>query len=85
MFIKKIFNPIENGLFQGCPTDGEVGKKASLPKICHIYPTMVKLGTVIPYLKKLQKLYESHDTPQAFFLLEISKFCYINKYRYRFI
>ena len=27
-----------------------------LPKICHAYPTMVKLGTVIPYLKKIQKI-----------------------------
>ena len=26
------------------------GKKAPLPKICHTYPTMRKLGTVIPYL-----------------------------------
>ena len=34
-----------------------------LPKICHTYPTMMKLGTVIPYLKKIQKIYESRDTP----------------------
>ena len=26
---------------------------------------MMKLGTVMPYLKKIQKLYKSHDT--AFF------------------
>ena len=32
------------------------------PKICHTYPAMMKLGTVIPYLKKIQKIYESHDT-----------------------
>ena len=38
-----------------------VGKKASLPKICHTYPTMMK-----PYLKKIQKLYESRDTPLEF-------------------
>ena len=25
------------------------------PKICHTYPTTMKLGTVIPYLKKIQK------------------------------
>ena len=37
------------------------GKKAPLPKICHTYPTMMKLGTVIPYLKKIQK-YMSHVT-----------------------
>ena len=32
------------------------------PKICHKYPTMMKLGTVIRYLKKIQKIYESRDT-----------------------
>ena len=35
---------------------------APLPEICHTYPTMMKLGTVIPYLKKIQKMYESRDT-----------------------
>ena len=39
------------------------GKKAHLPKICHTYPAMMKLCTVIPYLKKIQKIYESRDTP----------------------
>ena len=32
-------------------------------KICHPYPTKMKLGTVIPYPKKIQKIYESRDTP----------------------
>ena len=59
-----------------------------VPKICLTYPTMMKLGTVIPYLKKIQKIYESHDTSLSsadvsIFLLEISKVCYIKKYRYR--
>ena len=45
---------------------GGGGKKAPLPKICHTYPTMMKLGTVIPYLKKIQKIYESRDTPLEF-------------------
>ena len=40
-----------------------VCKKVPFPKICHTYPTMLKLDTVIPYLKKIQKLYESGDTP----------------------
>ena len=39
------------------------GKKAPLPKICDTYPAMLKLGTVIPYLEKIQKIYESRDTP----------------------
>ena len=33
-----------------------------LPKICQTYPAMMKLGPVIPYLKKIQKIYESCDT-----------------------
>ena len=37
-----------------------------LPKICHTYPTMMKLGTVITYLKKIQKIYESRDTHPEF-------------------
>ena len=31
------------------------GKKTPLPKICHTYPAMMKLGPVIPYIKKIQK------------------------------
>ena len=41
-------------------------KRPSLPKTCHTYPTMMKLGTVIPYLKKIWKTYKSRDTPLAF-------------------
>ena len=33
------------------------GKKAPLPKICHTYSTMMNLGTVIPYLKKILEKY----------------------------
>ena len=39
------------------------GWRSTLPKICHTYLTVMKLGTVIPYLKKTQKIYESRDTP----------------------
>ena len=45
---------------------GEGGKKAPLPKICHRYPTMMKLSTGIPYPKKIQKIYESQDIPLEF-------------------
>ena len=60
------------------------GKKVLLPKICHTYPTMMKLDTFIRYPKKIKKIYESHDTLPDFcwhqnFLSEISKFCYIKK------
>ena len=65
-FFKMFFiNPIQDGLFRGCSRIGG-GKEAPLPKICHTYPTMMKLGIVIPYLKKIQKIYELCDTPLEF-------------------
>ena len=53
-------------------------KRTPLPNICHTDPTMMKLGTVIPHLKK-KKMYEPWDTHPDIdiFSLEISKFCYI--------
>ena len=36
--------------------EGGGGKKAPLLKICHTYPTIMKLGTFIPYLKKTQEI-----------------------------
>ena len=50
------------GIF-GAGHGWEGGKKAPLPKICHTHPTMMKFSTVIPYLKRIQKIYESRDTP----------------------
>ena len=50
------FNPIQDGLFRGCSRMGG-SKKAPLPKIFHTF------GAVIIYLKKIQKIYESRDTP----------------------
>ena len=41
-------------------------KGLPLPKISRTYPTMMKLSTVIPNLKKIQKIYESYDTPPDF-------------------
>ena len=62
-------------------------KRAPFPKICHTYPAMMNL-TVLPYLKKIQKRYESCNTLLEFYwhqhyLPKIRKFCYIKKYRYR--
>ena len=37
------------------------GQKGPFPKISHTYPAIMKLGTVIPYLKKIQK-YMNHVT-----------------------
>ena len=51
----------------GLLTDGREGQKGPpLPKIYHTYPIMMKLGTVIPCLKKIQKIYESRDTHLEF-------------------
>ena len=72
---KNYFNLIQDGLFRGCSRMG-------------LYPTIMKRDTVIPYLRKTQKMYKSRDTSLEFcwhqhFSPEISKFCYIKKYRYR--
>ena len=81
-------NPIQDVLFRGCSQMGGP-KRPPIPKICHTYPTMMKLGTVIPYLKEIQK-YMNHVTHPlssadiSNFLPEISKFYYIKKYMYRF-
>ena len=50
-------NSIQDGPFRGCSRMG-VGQKAPLPKIFHTYPTMMKLGIIIPYLKKTQRINE---------------------------
>ena len=55
-------------------------------KICQIYPTMMKLRPVIPYLKKVKKIHHmTHPLSSAdsIFSPEISNFCYMKKYRYR--
>ena len=67
---------------------GVRAKRLPLLKICHTYPTMMKHGTVIPYLRKIQKYmnYVTQHFSSAYisiFSPEISKFCYIKKYRYR--
>ena len=55
-----------SGAAHGWGGGGGQGKKAPLPKICYTYPTMMKLDTAIPYLKKIQKIYESRDTHPDF-------------------
>ena len=45
---------------------GGGAKRAAPPKISDTYPTMMKIGTDIPYLEKIQKIYESRDTPSEF-------------------
>ena len=52
------------GLFEAADGWGDAGvdKKAPLPKIYIIYLKIMKLGTVIPYLKEIRKSHESLDT-----------------------
>ena len=45
---------------------GGGGKKPPPPKICRPHPAMMKLGPLISYLKKIQKIYKSRDTPLEF-------------------
>ena len=49
--------------FFGAPRVWGEGFWLPLPKICHTYLTMMKLGTVIPYLRKIQKICKSRDRP----------------------
>ena len=70
--------------FSGQLTDGVGAKRLPIPKICHTYSTIMKLGTVIPYIKKanhVAQLLSSADI--SIFSPEISKFCYIKKYSYK--
>ena len=64
----QVVNPIQDRPFCGSSLNG--GKKGvtkmSHSKICHTYPTMMKLGTLIPYIKKIQQIYKSRDTPLEF-------------------
>ena len=41
-------------------------KRVPLPKTCHTNLTMMALGTVIPYLNKIQKMFHLRDTPLEF-------------------
>ena len=46
---------------------GERGtKRPSLSKMYYTYPKSIKRGTVIPYLKKIQKTDKSRETPLEF-------------------
>ena len=78
------FEPYSEWVLFGLLTDE--GGWGPLFKICRTYPPMMKFGTVIRYLKKFKRIYESRGTvPSAgirIFSPKISKFCYINKHRY---
>ena len=67
-WIGKMFRPVlalfRMGIFGAA--HGWEGQKDPFPKICHTYPTMMKLGRVILYLKKIQKIFQSLDIPPEF-------------------
>ena len=52
VFVRRLTLQYSGWTFLGLLTDG-VTKKAPLPRICHTYPAMMKLDTVIPYLKRI--------------------------------
>ena len=54
--------PMLDRLFFVLLTDGGGAREHPRSKICYTYPTMMKLGTVIPYLKKIHKMLKLHDT-----------------------
>ena len=54
-------NPIEDGLFPGC-SRMRGWEKSTFLKFCHTYPIIMKLDTVAPYLKTIQKAYKSSYT-----------------------
>ena len=58
------FKELNWSCINGCSRMG--GKNAPAPKISHTYPTMMILGTVTPYLNKIQKTYKWYETPPDF-------------------
>ena len=63
---ERIFALFRTGIFGAAHGWGGGVQKALLPKIFHTYPTMMKLGIVISYIKNIQKIYESRDTPPEY-------------------
>ena len=57
--------------FPGLLTDGGGEGGGGKKDLCSLksvtkYPTMMTLGTGVPYLRKIQKIYESRDAPLEF-------------------
>ena len=65
LLLYKYANPNNNTTILFGATHGWE-QKGLLIKICHTYHTIMKFAVVIPYLKKIQKIYKSRDTPLAF-------------------
>ena len=60
-----VINPIQDELFWGLLAD-RGAKRFPLYEVCHTYLTLMKLDTVIPYLKKIPKIDKSRDAPLGF-------------------
>ena len=60
-----MINTLQDGPFRGYSSMRRA-KWSLLRKIFHAYSTMIKFGTVIPYLRKTQKIYKSRDTSLDF-------------------
>ena len=80
------YGPIQDGTFWGCSRMGWRVKRHVFLKICHTYSlksTMIKLGTVILYLKKTTELtYVTHPlnfADMSIFSSGIDNFCFIKK------
>ena len=71
-------NPVQDGPFWDCSQmggrGGVVKSPPPVPNICHTHPTMVKLDTLILYLKKIKK-YINHVT-HPLSSADISIFCW---------
>ena len=65
---KQTLKPFRMGLFWDAYDREEWvrGKKDPPSPKPATHPTMKKLGTVIPYLKKIQNIHKSRDTPLEF-------------------
>ena len=57
-----LFRMVFFGASYGCQEGGGSAKRLPFPKLCHTYHTIMKLGTVMPYLKETKKIFESRDT-----------------------
>ena len=59
-------------------------REVPLTKICHACPIVMKIGTVRPYLKRIQNIYKSDDTTlefcshQHFVMFEFLKVVFIS-------
>ena len=90
MYLHKLknFNSTQDGPFWGCLWMEEGQKVPLLTSLKYVaHPTIMKLGTIIPYLKILKYMYHvTHplSSPDInIFSQRISKFRYIKKYRQR--